>query len=139
VTSLFVDTGALVARVLARDQHHQASVRGWKALEDIEVRLYSSEHVLDEAISLLARQNGAAYAVKWAREHLASSEIDWLRTAKEDWQEALRWMEKFSDHKLSSTDCISFALMRNEGLSAVFGFDQDFMRAGFELWPAPLG
>jgi uncharacterized protein len=136
VTSLFVDTGALVSRVLLRDQHHQASLRGWRALEDIDVRLYSSEHVLDETISLLTRQQGAEYAVKWAREHIASSEIDWLRIAKEDWHDGLRWMEKFHDQKLSSTDCLSFALMRSEGINTVFGFDHHFARAGFELWPS---
>src|SRR5438445_13141971 len=100
---LFVDTGAFVSRVLSRDQYHKASVRGWRALEDIDVRLYSSEHVLDEAISLLARQAGPHYAAKWAREHLASREIDWVRVTDEDWQDALRWEEKFGDQKLRFT------------------------------------
>jgi len=33
------------------------------------------------------------------------------------------------------TDCLSFALMRREGIGAVFGFDHHFERAGFEMWP----
>jgi len=136
MNSLFVDTGALVARVLSRDQHYHASVRGWKTLEDIDVRLYSSDHVLDEAVSLLARQAGSRYAANWARDHLASREIEWLHATVEDWQESLHWLEKFADQKLSSTDCLSFALMRRQGVDVVFGFDHHFERAGFELWPA---
>jgi uncharacterized protein len=135
MNAMFVDTGALVARVLPRDQHHAASCRGWNTLQDIEVKLSSSEHVLDEAVSLLVRQAGASYAARWARDHLASEEIVWLNTSREDWHEALRWLGKFSDQKLSFTDTLSFALMRREGISTVFGFDRHFELAGFELWP----
>jgi predicted nucleic acid-binding protein len=135
MNALYVDTGALVARVLPRDQHHKASRKGWETLENIDVRLYSSEHVLDEAVSLLSRQAGGQFAARWAREHLASREIEWLATSREDWQEGLRWLEKFADQKLSLTDCLSFTLLRREGLEAVFGFDHHFELAGFELWP----
>lgn len=135
MNSLFVDTGALVARVLPRDQCHQASRSGWDTLANLDLKLFSSEHVLDEATTLLARQAGSAYAARWTRDHLASQEIEWLNTAKDDWQEAVRWLEKYADHKLSSTDCLSFALMRREGIATVFGFDRHFALAGFELWP----
>ena len=135
MNALFVDTGALVARVLPRDQCHRASRRGWESLEDVEVKLFSSEHVFDEAVSLLVRQAGAGYAARWARDHLASDEIVWLNTAREDWHEALRWLEKFADQKLSFTDCLSFSLMRREGGTAAFSFDRHFELAGFELWP----
>ncbi len=135
MNALFVDTGALVARVLPRDQYHRSSRRGWDTLENLEIKLFSSEHVFDEAASLLVRQAGGNYAAKWARDHLASNEIVWLNTTREDWHDALRWLEKFSDQRLSVTDCLSFALMRREGIGAVFGFDHHFELAGFELWP----
>ena len=135
MNTLFVDTGALVARVLPRDQYHRASRRGWESLEDVEVKLFSSEHVFDEAVSLLVRQAGAGYAARWARDHLASDEIVWLNTTRDDWHEALRWLEKFADQKVSFTDCLSFSLMRREGLVAAFSFDRHFELAGFELWP----
>ncbi|MGA2659116.1 MAG: PIN domain-containing protein [Verrucomicrobiota bacterium] len=136
MNALFVDTGALVARALLRDQHHRASRKGWETLEIIDARLFSSEHILDEAISLLTRQAGATYAARWGRDHLASREIQWLDATPENWQEALRWLEKLADQRLSFTDCLSFALMRQENLRTVFGFDRHFGLAGFELWPA---
>lgn len=139
MNAVFVDTGALVARVLPRDQHHRASRRGWDTLENVEVKLFSSEHVLDEAVSLLVRQAGARYATRWGRDHLASNEIVWLNAGREDWHDALRWLEKFADQKLSLTDCLSFALMRREGIEAVFGFDHHFDLAGFEMWPRLRG
>jgi len=135
MNAVFVDTGALVARVPPRDQYHRASRRGWDTLENVEIKLFSSEHVLDEVTSLLGRQAGANYAARWARDHLASNEIVWLNASRDDWHDAFRWLEKFSDQKLSLTDCLSFALMRREGMGAVFGFDHQFELAAFELWP----
>jgi len=135
MNALFVDTGALVARVLPRDQHHRASKQGWETLQNVEARLYSSEDVLDEAVSLLARQKGPDFAARWGREHLASQEIQWLTASPEEWRGALQTLEQFSDQKLSFTDSISFALMRREDLETVFGFDHHFTLAGFELWP----
>ncbi len=135
MNALFVDTGALVARVLKRDQHHRTSQEAWASLAQIDVKLFGSEHVLDEAITLLTRQAGAAYACRWARDHLASQQIEWLNTVPDDWHEGLRWLDKFADQRPSFTDCLSFALMRREGLSTVFGFDQHFVLAGFERWP----
>ena len=73
--------------------------------------------------------------MRWSREHLGSQEIVWLNTSREDWHEALRWLEKFADQKLSFTDGLSFTLMRREGMQHAFGFDHHFELAGFELWP----
>jgi len=135
MNAIFVDTGALVARVLPRDQHHRSSRKGWETLENIDVQLFSSEHVFDEAISLLSRQAGADYAARWGRDHVASQEILWLACDRHDWLDALRLLEKFADQKLTFTDCLSFTLMRREAVPTVFGFDHHFRLAGFELWP----
>jgi predicted nucleic acid-binding protein len=135
VNALFIDTGALVARVLPRDQYNRPSRKGWDTLENINVELISTVHVFDEAVSLLRRHSTADYAARWGRDHLASQEIEWLEADKQDLHESLRWLEKFSDQKPSFTDCVSFTIMRREGLQTVFGFDRHFEFAGFELWP----
>ena len=135
MNALFVDTGAFVARALPRDQHYRASREGWKTLENVDVKLFSSEHVFDESVSLLARHAGGDFAVRWAREHLGSQQIVWLNSNREDLHEALRWLENLSDQKISFTDSLSFALMHREAIQHAFGFDHHFERAGFELWP----
>ncbi len=64
-----------------------------------------------------------------------SGEITRLNPNLDDWHEALRWLEKSSDQRLSSTGCLSFALLRREGIEAVFGFDRHFELARFEPLP----
>jgi predicted nucleic acid-binding protein len=101
----------------------------------VPAKLFSSEHVFDESVSLIARRANAVRAARWARDHLALREIVWLDATSEDFQEGIRILEKFDDQELSFTDCVSFALMRREGIDSAFGFDHHFMIAGFDLWP----
>jgi predicted nucleic acid-binding protein len=135
VSKLFIDTGAFVARELSHDQHHEAAVQGWDLLADSEDRLFSSEHVLDETITLLARRESYAFAAECASNYLQSKVIDWLRPTTDDYGKAVKLMRKYADQSVSFTDCISFVLMRRESVQKVFGFDHHFQAAQFKLWP----
>ena len=50
-------------------------------------------------------------------------------------QEALGWMARFRDKRLSLTDCASFELMERLGIAAAFTFDRDFRDRGFRTLP----
>jgi uncharacterized protein len=132
VKKLFVDTGAFLAKEIAHDQHHAEATKNWRELSSAGTALYSSEHVLDETITLLARRTTYAWAADWGRDALCSG-ISWLRADATEWKQALRLMQKFADQRVSFTDCVSFVLMRREGLREVFGFDGHFTAAGFRL------
>ena len=136
MSKLFIDTGAFLARELAHDQHHATATEGWQALADSEDRLFSTEHVLDETITLLARRESYAFAAECAATYLQSKAIEWLRPTMEDYSKAVKLMRKYADQSVSFTDCISFVLMRRESITRVFGFDRHFQAAQFRLWPA---
>jgi len=128
---LYVDTGAFLAKEIAADQHHGQAVELWSIAKD--GILFSSEHILDECATLLARRTNYAYAAGWGKDALASG-IEWLQTHPADWDTAFDSMRKYADQAVSFTDCLSFALMKRTGLRNVFGFDQHFEAAGFRLW-----
>lgn len=132
VKGLFVDTGAFLAKEVASDQHHEMATEVWRGLIERRVALFSSEHVFDETMTLLARRTNYAWAADWGHDALASG-ISWLRASHSEWEEALRLMRKFADQSVSFTDCVSFTLMRREGLREAFGFDGHFAAAGFRL------
>lgn len=129
---LFVDTGAFLAKEIDNDQYHAVAAENWRVLSSGRTALYSSEHILDETITLLSRRTSYAWAADWGRDALASG-IVWLRADLEEWKEALRLMQKYADQGVSFTDCTSFVLMRRAGLREVFGFDGHFVAAGFRL------
>lgn len=132
--ALFVDTGAFLAKEIAADQHHSRAVDFWRSLQKRTPHLCSSQHVLDEAATLLARRTSYAWAAEWGRDVMDAG-IRWLAADENDVQAAFAQMRKFADQAVSFTDCLSFVLMRKERIRDVFGFDSHFMAAGFRVWP----
>ena len=132
---IFVDTGAFLARYLARDQHHQAARAAWRDLPTHPWPVYTSNFVLDETFTMLGRWSSPEFAADRAEALLTSVTLVILRPDAEDELEALELFRKFGDQKASFTDCVSFALMRRHDIPRAFGFDRHFSDAGFELWP----
>ena len=132
---IFVDTGAFLARYLARDQHHETSRGAWRELPSRPWRLHTSNFVLDETFTLMGRRASHEFAAQRAEAILTSKSVAILRPDADDELEALEYFRKFGDQRVSFTDCISFALMRRHGIPRAFGFDRHFAQAGFELWP----
>jgi len=131
----FIDTGAFLGRQRADDQHHRAALAGWSQLEKRRARLFTSNFVLDEAITLLTRRAGAGFAADQARVWYSSAVLRILRPDADDEQRALDLLEKYADQAVSFTDCVSFVLMKRERLKRAFSFDRHFTSAGFELFP----
>lgn len=133
---IFIDTGAFLARFVQRDQYHAACTRAWDELRSSPVPCVTSNFVLDETFTLLARKTDYTFAAQRARSLLGSRELRILRPGPEEERSALDWFEKYADQRVSFTDCVSFALLRVNRIHRVFGFDRHFALAGFELWPA---
>lgn len=133
--ALFVDTGAFVAKEIANDQHHSAAGKGWNELSGGSKRIYSSEHVFDESLTLIARRSTPAWAADWGSDALDCAEIEWLSPTLQELRQGVNLMRKYADQRVSFTDCLSFILMKRIGIRDVFGFDRHFNAAGFRLWP----
>lgn len=132
---IFIDTGAFLARHVARDQHHEAALAEWARLGRRPGRLCTSNLVLAETVTLLARRAGAAFAASRARAMLASGRLAMLRPDLDDEARAVDLLERYADQPLSFTDCVSFALMRRRGVGTAFTFDRHFALAGFKTLP----
>jgi predicted nucleic acid-binding protein len=131
---LFVDSGAFVAKEIANDRDHAAASRAWSMIAGGGFQLWSSEHVLDESATLIARRATYAWAAEWGSDVMGAN-IEWLRANSDEWRQALLLMRKFADRSVSFTDCISAILMKRAGIRDVFGFDRHFEDLGFRVWP----
>lgn len=132
---IFIDTGAFLARYVAKDEFHRKATSSWAMLEKSKDRLFTSNFVLDETFTLLGRRAGYAFAAARARAILSSTAITILRPSKYDEIEAVKLFEKFADQSVSYTDCISFVLMRSNKIERVFTFDKHFEMVGFVIIP----
>ncbi len=129
---IFLDTDAFLARYLRKDRFHEKALKGWKILQERGDRCFTSNFVLDETFTLLARKANSAFAVDRARSLLSSRALTVLRPTFEDEIEAVEVFSKYADQKVSFTDCISFVLMKRNRIQKAFSFDRHFSLAGFE-------
>lgn len=128
---IFVDTGAFLGRYRTDDQHHAAACAGWAYLVEQRQAGCTSNLVLSEMITLLARRADYRFAAEKARLIQASAVLRILRSTREDEILAVDWLEKFADQKVSFTDAVSFTLMRRHRIARAFTFDRHFELAGF--------
>ncbi len=128
---IFVDSGALIGRYLNNDPYHSFAVRTWRQIE--ELPLLTTNHVLDEVLTLIARRAGYRFAAERAERIYFSSAFEIVCSSLEDEYEAVHYFRKFADQRISFTDCISFAVMKRHRLDTAFTFDRHFLNAGFRV------
>ena len=132
---IYIDTGAFLARHLSKDQYHRQANTFWDVIRNNSEKCVTSNFVLDETFTLLGRRAGYSFAAQRAKNIYASESLDILRPSREDELEAIGFFEKYSDHRLSFTNCVSFILMKLNKIKRVFTFDHHFHLAGFQIYP----
>ena len=130
-----VDTGAFLARYIERDQYHDAATEHWRTLQNDRRRCLTSNFVLDETITLLARRSTYQFATERARNLFESKSLRILRPDENDELAALDMLQKYADQSVSFTDCVSFVLMQKQDIKCAFSFDRHFTIAGFDVEP----
>ncbi len=130
---IFIDTGAWVAIFDKDDQYHARASQIWRKIVAEKSKIATSQLVIVETLTLLARRVRYAYAVDIGHRLYASPSLIILRPDYNDEFPALMLMAKWADQKVGFADCISFGLMRRWQIASVFAFDRHFELAGFRI------
>lgn len=133
----FVDSSAWIALSIARDVSHARATEFFRSRR--ADRFVTSNAVIAEATTWMVYHGGrvAALALRdrlEAAEHIRMLTVEWV--TPDIHQRAWHFIERYPDQRFSFTDCTSFALCERLGVDYVFGFDVDFVIAGFTLAPA---
>jgi predicted nucleic acid-binding protein len=132
---LFIDTGAIIAHHLKRDQHHRLAVLAWKRIVRTREQCVTTNFILNEVFTYFSRHVNYVFAAERARNIYASRQFVVFRPQEEDEIVALEFFEKFADQQVSFTDCVSFVFMRKNKIRRAFAFDHHFALAGFTMYP----
>lgn len=132
---IFVDTGAFLAKYLERDQHHPQAFPVWARIERDKELFCTSNFVIDELATLLARRSNYFFAAQKVRSIYESDLIDVLRPDEAEERRAVTLFAKYADQRVSFTDCVSFVIMKTRSIDSVFSFDRHFDLPGFSRIP----
>jgi predicted nucleic acid-binding protein len=126
---IFVDSGYVIALLAPRDQLHSRAVAWGQILVE---PLVTTEYILCEIV------NWFSASVDRIRVHEAIARIatspDWRIVPCDSsvFASGLSFHRKHDDKEWSLTDCISFIVMRERGISRALTHDHHFEQAGFE-------
>jgi predicted nucleic acid-binding protein len=120
----FVDSSAIVTLIDADDASHAAAVDAYRSLIESGYRLFTTDHVLNEAFELLTVGIGAAAARRWLSEQrLAIYHVDASDLAAAIGMLAARE----NDRPMTLTDALSLIVMERLGVSDAFAVDPTFL------------
>ncbi|MBI2017240.1 MAG: PIN domain-containing protein [Candidatus Rokubacteria bacterium] len=132
--AVFVDTGAWVALRYRRDQRHGQARRLLRRLRADGLGLVTTEWVLAEAVTLLKARGAVDHALALGEAIQAGRLGHLIESTPERRRRAWDLFVRYRDRRVGWVDCASFAVMEELHLDQVFGFDEDFGRAGFTAY-----
>ena len=132
--AVFVDTGAWVALRYGRDQHHGRARTLLRRLRADGIGLVTTEWVMVEAVTLLKARGAVEHALSLGDAIQAGRLGHMVESTSERRRRAWDLFVRYRDRRVGWVDCASFAVMEELDLDQVFGFDEDFVRAGFTAY-----
>ena len=127
---IFLDTAYVNALVNTRDQWHDAAVQWQRKLSAEKRRLVTTEFVLVEIADGLAAVRFRGQAVQVIATLQASSLVEIIPASSQLFTAALELYRSRGDKDWGLTDCASFVVISERGLSEALTTDDHFRQAG---------
>ena len=128
--TIFVDTSAFYAVLDRDDSNHRRARDAWGRLLGGAATLMTSNYVLVETSALLQHRLGVAALRAFHEDIVPILSVEWVTESRH--RAGVESVLTAARKKLSLVDCVSFQLMRENGIREAFCIDQHFSEQGFE-------
>jgi len=132
---VFIDTGAWFALADKSDAYHEQAVAIYPGLLRNFHHLTTTNFVVAETYILIRRALGHQPAISFLQNISASPRIVKIYSNPTLEYLAEEILMQYEDQAFNYTDAVSFAVMKQYGITQAFSFDQHFVTAGFSLVP----
>jgi predicted nucleic acid-binding protein len=127
--TVFADTGYWIAVLNPRDDWHGRAVEASRALG--KARLLTTEMVLDELLAALSKVAVRGLAIRGVDAIRNNPNTEVVPQTSIQFGEAFDLYRRMPDKEWSLTDCASFVLMKQRGISEALAHDHHFEQFGF--------
>jgi predicted nucleic acid-binding protein len=128
---VFVDTSAFIALLDPRDDCHAQAVHIEKSLASQAAHLVTTNFVLDETYTGLRGKIQHSAILRFRNSVRQSRQLNVMRITETLEDQAWEIFARYHDKDFSFTDCTSFAVMQQLGITTAFAFDEHFEQFGF--------
>ena len=129
MATYFADTSFWIALSSRRDQFHSQAIAWHSAVMRTSSRIVTAEAVLWEWLNALADTATRATAAEGYRRAHADKRVEVVPFDPELNAAAVALYRSRGDKDWSLTDCVSFVLIRERGISEALTADQHFVQA----------
>jgi len=130
MTAFFADTSFYVALTSPADAWH---AKADEIARTNRTSIVTTEHVLTEVANLLSGPTDRAVFLELIRQIDSDPNTEVVGASPELWRLGLVLFAARPDKEWSLTDCISFEMMRERGLTVALSADHHFEQAGFTI------
>ena len=127
MTAVFADTVYYVALLAETDVHHAAATRWSQTV----IRTVVTDYVFLELGNMRSRSRWRGVLPRLIRQLRRDPAVEVVSASQSLMDEGLAIYERRRDKEWSLTDCISFVVMREHGLTDALTADHHFEQAGF--------
>ncbi|GDZ94128.1 hypothetical protein PA905_20800 [Planktothrix agardhii CCAP 1459/11A] len=128
---VFADTGYWVALLNPKDELHQKARDISKQMDSLYI--LTSEMVLAEVLNDFSKR-GAFFrqaAIELIESLYNHTNVTVIQQSSSQFQEGLLLYKKRPDKEWSITDCVSFKIMEEYGITEALAYDKHFEQVGF--------
>lgn len=124
----FVDTSYLLALMNSEDEYHGAAAAIARSYRG---RLITTEYVLLEILDAMTAGPQRAMGSALVESLREDEDVDVIAASHELFEAGFELFQQRDDKQWGITDCISFVVMQQKGVSEAFTADHHFEQAGF--------
>jgi predicted nucleic acid-binding protein len=128
VKTVFADTFYFLALLDSREKHHEEAVA---ASRNVALKMVTTEWVLAEFADAYSHPKDRADFISLYRALLRNPRARIVPAQSRLFQRGVDFFEQRDDKNWSLTDCLSFLVMRDEGIEESLTGDKHFEQAGF--------
>jgi predicted nucleic acid-binding protein len=128
MTPVFADTSYFLAFLGPKDQHHERALAWTRVLR---APVVTTEYVVVEVGNMLTRGADRSLFMDFYDEVRRAGQLELIPASTDLMDRGAEMFAGRTDKEWSLTDCISFAVMSQRGISDALSADRDFEQAGF--------
>ena len=128
--TVLIDSGIFIAFHNTQDENHDRAKELIREIaEGRHGAAYTTDYIFDEAVTTALMRTGKHDIAIELGKHILGANVKFVSMVQVDltsFSQAWKLFNKYIDKKLSFTDCVSIAVIKNYGLNKIVSFDRDF-------------
>lgn len=130
---VFLDTAYAIALSSSGDLFHQQALDLANELGQVRAKLVTTRAIILEIGNALSKLRYRSAAIRLLNAIESDANVEIVPLSESLYEQAWRLFRERPDKEWGLTDCISFVVMQNHGITDALTTDQHFQQAGFHV------